>query len=116
MAGVYTPELVAELRSVGAFTYASAVAFAAVHGLKPKSVIAKIHSEGLAYEAKPKPVAKKVENELPKKADVLAEIFGKIGIELASMERMTVAELMALNASIAGDESDESADADGNVA
>jgi hypothetical protein len=118
MAGSYTPELVTEMRNAGAFTYASAVAFAAVHGLKPKSVIAKIVSEGIPYEAKPKPVSKKIENELPKKAEVLGSIFAKIGVELPSMERMTVAELMTLDGSLIGEDADaeDSADADGNVA
>lgn len=101
MSKVYTPELEAKIVSVGAFTFASAKAFAEAEGLKPKSLIAKIVQLGLPYEAKPKPVPKKVENELPAKKDVLASIFGKVGVELPSMERMTVADLMALDESIA---------------
>lgn len=104
MTTVYTPVLVKRINSIGAFTYASAVAFAAENGIKPKSLIAKIVQLGLPYEAKPKPVPKKVENELPKKADVLASIFGKIGCNLPSMERMTVAELMTLDCSLEASE------------
>lgn len=101
MSKVYTPELEKKIVDAGAFTFASAKAFAEENGLKPKSLIAKIVQMGLPYEAKPKPVAKKVENELPAKKDVLASIFLKVGVELASMERMTVADLMALDDSIA---------------
>lgn len=100
MSKVYSPELEARIMAVGAFTYASAVAFASENGLKPKSLIAKIVNLGLPYEAKPKPVAKKVENDLPAKKEVLASIFAKVKVELPSMERMTVADLMALDFAI----------------
>lgn len=99
----YTTELTAALESRPRWTYAEAVAFAEEHGLKNRSVIAKIKSLGLDYEPKPARVNKRNEP-VVKKAQMVAAIETALGVTVGSLVKVGKADLETLVAAIPGAE------------
>ena len=91
----YTKEIVAQMEAKGSFTYAEAVAFAEAHGLKPRSVIAKIKSMKLAYECKPARVTKQGEP-VVLKATFVATIEAAVGVALPSLTKASKEDLQKL--------------------
>lgn len=95
----YTVELVKELEAQESWTYAQTAEFAEKHGLKHRSVIAKVKSLGLAYEPKPARVTKRNEP-VVKKAQFVASIQEALGVAVPSMAKMTKADLEALTKAV----------------
>ena len=91
----YTPELTAEMVKKGSFTYAEAVAFAAEHGLKARSVISKVKSLGLPYEPKPARVTK-IGEPVVQKSQYVEAIQSVVGVTVGSLVKMTKADLKTL--------------------
>lgn len=96
----YTETMVAELHALaeaneGVFTYAMAVAYAEANGLKPRSVIAKVKSEKMAYEPKPVRVTKNDEP-IVRKAEIVAAIEAAVGVSVPSLAKASKADLERL--------------------
>ncbi len=91
----YTKEIVAQMEAKGSFTYAEALAFAAEHGLKPRSVIAKVKSMKLPYEPKPARVTKRGEP-VVLKASFVASIEKAVGVALPSLAKASKEDLAKL--------------------
>jgi hypothetical protein len=93
----YSPAQVAALEAQQTWTYAECVAFANTHGLKVRSVIAKVISLQLAYI--PKPKTTKAGEPVVAKAAIVAEIAEAVEVpatSLAGLEKATKAALFAL--------------------
>ena len=90
----YTENMVAEMESIGSFTYETAKEYAEVNGLKLRSVIAKAKSLGLEYTAKP--VVTKSGEPVVHKSEMAAEINAALNLNLTSLVKMTKAELEVL--------------------
>jgi hypothetical protein len=100
----YTPALEAGLKALSVegnpITFASASEFAEAHGLKVRSVVAKIKSMKLPYEPKPTKVTK-TGAPVVAKATIVATIEAALGIQAPSLEKATKADLDALVSAIA---------------
>lgn len=101
---IYTPDLVSALQDLaletGEITYAQAVAFADKHGLKPRSVIAKIKSMELIYVPKPVNVTKRGEP-VVRKSELVASIEAAVGVAVPSLVKASKADLEALMQAVA---------------
>jgi hypothetical protein len=107
MSSVYTVELVAALHALEApVTFAAAEAFAAKHGLKPRSVVAKIKSEKIAYVPKPTKVTK-VGEPVVAKATIVAAIGAALGVAVPSLEKATKEDLVRLISALTVDNKGE---------
>jgi len=91
----YSAELTAAMVAKGSFTYAEALAFADEHGLKPRSVIAKIKSLQLPYEPKPARVTKRGEP-VVLKAQYIVAIQEAVHAVIPSLAKMTKTDLATL--------------------
>ena len=100
MSTVYTDTIVAEMTEIGSFTYETAVAFAEEHGLKPRSVIAKVKNLGLEYTAKPTRVTK-TGAPVVHKSELASLIGSRLGIEMPGLAKLTKPELEQLLAALA---------------
>jgi hypothetical protein len=97
----YSPELVAELATLPApVSFDDAVAFAEEHGLKPRSVIAKLKSMGIEYAPKPVRVTKRGEPVVAK-AEFVAAIEKAIGAALPSLVKASKPDLETIAAALA---------------
>jgi hypothetical protein len=93
----YTDTLINELKSHDKLNYAGAVAFASLHNLPIRSVIAKISALGIPYTKKdPKTWGKTPE---PTKDDYIELITEVVG-DLPSLSRMTLPDLAKLKRAI----------------
>jgi len=95
----YTDSMVAQLEAQDEWTFAEAVAFAEANSLKPRSVIAKIKSLGLAYV--PKPVVTKTGGEVIRKSEIVSRIEASLGVAVPSLAKATKADLEALAKAVA---------------
>ena len=95
----YTEAMVERLESQPEWTYAQAVEFADEHGLKVRSVIAKIISLQLGYV--PKPKVTKTGEPVVRKESYVESIQNDLGEQFPSMVKMTKADLSRLAVTIA---------------
>lgn len=98
MATNYTPELVAAIEALGKagpITFAMATEFAEANDLKPRSVVAKVKSLGLAYEPKPVKVTKRGEPTVAK-AEIVAAIEAAVKVSMPSLAKATKEDLAKL--------------------
>ena len=95
----YTEAMVERLESQREWTYAEAVEFAQEHGLKVRSVIAKIISLQLAYV--PKPKVTKTGEPVVRKESFVTSIQNDLGEQFPSLVKMTKADLSRLAVAIA---------------
>ncbi len=98
MSATYTPALEAEIKALaveGPITYAEAVAFAEAHGLKPRSVIAKIKSMKLAYEPKPVRVTK-AGAPVVRKDEIVKAIEAAVGVSVPTLSKASKEDLEKL--------------------
>ena len=96
----YTDAMIAEMREIGSFNYDSAKAFADANGLSFRSVIAKVRALELDYQAKDPRVRSAPAKRGRAKADIVKSIETGLGRELASLSKMTVADLEVLETSL----------------
>jgi hypothetical protein len=89
----YTAKMETQLRTVGAFDYDSAAAFADEHSLSVRSVISKVKSLGLEYTPREKVVAA---TPRIRKADVVASIAAASGADLDAIAGLAKADLRSL--------------------
>lgn len=94
MKTVYTPKILEAMQAVEVWNYATAVAFAAVHNLKPKSVVSKVISLGMPYEATPKPEAKEPVEKVVTKAELVAQIELATGLSMPTLINANLADLV----------------------
>jgi hypothetical protein len=98
----YSDATIAKMREIGNFDYASAQKFADENGLTVRSVIAKVGALGLNYTKKDgKSPTRKSNANTRSKADIVASIERHVGAELASLSKMTVADLESLEVAVA---------------
>lgn len=91
----YTEKMLNELKSFDVITYDDAQAFAEKHSISIRSVIAKVRSMELPYQPKPTDAAaKKVKGE--SKADLVAEIQSMLNVNLKSLDKMVLEDLVKL--------------------
>lgn len=96
----YTDELVAKLHNManeneGVVTYGMASEFAEAHGLKLRSVIAKVISEKIEYERKPERVTK-TGAPVVRKAEIVATIEAALGVAVPTLSKASKTDLIRL--------------------
>ena len=101
----YTDEMVRDMVAHGEWSYAECCKFADEHGLKPRSVIAKVKSLQLAYTPKPARVRKSGEPVTPK-ATFAATIEQAVGLTLPSLSKMVRSDLVALSEALTNERTD----------
>lgn len=95
----YTDAQVAELKAIVGLDFDKATAFGEKHGISPRSVVAKARALDLPYKTKApgsKATAKKAD--VRRKSDVALSISELLDINLASLDKMTGADLVTLEA------------------
>ena len=90
----YTETLVKELQKFETLTYAEAVEFAATHGLKVRSVIAKAKSLEIVYV--PKPVVTKTGEPVIRKDTIIRAIESAVSVEVSALDGLQKATKSAL--------------------
>ena len=96
----YTPELVAKLAALPVpVSFDDATEFAEEHGLKPRSVIAKLKSMKIDYAPKPVKVTKRGEPVVAK-AEFVAAIEKAIGAALPSLVKASKPDLETMAAAL----------------
>ena len=96
----YTPAIVDEMKNIGTFSYDSAKAFADKHGLSFRSVIAKVRALELDYQPKdPRTRSTKAKRDRSK-ADIVRAIELNLQTGLASLPKMTIADLEVLESAL----------------
>lgn len=93
----YSESMIAEMKEIGKFDYNSANAFATKHSLPVRSVIAKARALNIDYAAKD---PKQDKQKGPQKADVVQDIESRLAVKLPSLAKMTLPDLLTLNASL----------------
>lgn len=98
----YSDAMIAKMREIGSFDYNSAKAFADENGLSIRSVIAKLRALEINYQAKdPKQRKTATKSAARAKAEVISSIEALVGETLASLSKMTVADLQKLETRLA---------------
>lgn len=93
----YTPAMVQEIKEAAPLNLEKAKALGEKLGRSYRSVIAKAKSVGVEYVAQPTPEPKR---KGPTKAEVVASIANKLGIDLAGLDKAPVATLNRLAAKV----------------
>lgn len=97
----YSDAMIARMKEIGTFNYDSAKAFADENGLSFRSVIAKVRALELDYQAKDPRVSKSRSTRKTRaKADIVQSIERNLQVELASLSKMTVADLEVLESEL----------------
>lgn len=96
----YTDEMIAEMKELAPFTYDKAQAFATKHEISLRSVIAKVRALELPYQPKD-PKVRSAARKTRAKSDIVTSIHKSLGLELASLPKMTVADLESLEKALA---------------
>jgi hypothetical protein len=95
----YTDAQVEELKAVEGLDYEKAKVFAAKHGLSPRSVVAKARALELPYKTKTpgsKATSTAKKEAVRRKADIATSISELLDVNLASLDKMTGPDLLAL--------------------
>lgn len=96
----YTDAMVAEMKATATFNYETALAFAEKHGLPVRSVVAKARALEIPYAAKVPTSKAKSATAKPSKADLVKSIESLVGTTIASLAKMTVADLETLKVAV----------------
>lgn len=97
----YTDAQVAELKVIKDLDYIKATAFAIKHGISPRSVVAKARALEVPYTPKtPGAKATKAKETARRKSDVAQSIVELLDTNLGSLDKMTGADLLALETRI----------------
>jgi len=96
----YSDEMIAKMKEIGTFTYDSAKAFADANGLTFRSVIAKVRALELDYVAKGNTKATASKAKGRAKGDIVTSVNDLLGVELKSLEKMTVKDLEVLESEL----------------
>lgn len=94
----YTEAQVEELKAIEGLDYEKAKVFGAKHGLSPRSVVAKARALEIPYTPKApgsKATAKKKEA-VRRKSEIATSISELLDVNLASLDKMTGPDLLAL--------------------
>lgn len=97
----YSDALVAKMHEIGSFTYTSAKQFADENGLPFRSVVAKLNALQIPYQKKDSKEPSRKVLSSRSKAEIVASIERHVGSALASLTKMTVADLEQLEKAVA---------------
>ncbi len=93
----YSDAQINELKEIKGLDYASATAFGERHGISPRSVVAKAKALNIPYTVKaPGAKTTKAKGDVRRKGDIATSITDLLDIELTSLDKMTSADLLAL--------------------
>lgn len=97
----YTDAQVTELKAITGLDFVKATAFGLKHGISPRSVVAKARALDIPYTPKaPGAKATKAKEAARRKSDVAKSITELLDTNLGSLDKMTGADLLALETRI----------------
>ncbi len=93
----YSDAQINELKAIKDLDYDKATAFGAKHGISPRSVVAKAKALNLPYKVKaPGAKATVKKADVRRKADIALSVAELLDVTLASLDKLTSADLTTL--------------------